>query len=126
MGIINSICAITFDLSKVDSNALTIFLIGFGVVYVALIIIYLIFSLLPKVLSIKLKKEKTHTEAKSTIKPDKGIKADDEVYAAIAMALSLHFEDAHDDEPMVMSINLNDRLNSQWNSKIQNVNFYNN
>lgn len=122
----NIINAITFDLSKVDGNAVTIFLIGFGVVFAALITIYFIFNLLPKVLSIKLKKQKSQTEAKTNIKPEKEIKADEEVYAAIAMALSLHFEDAHDDEPMVMSINLNDRLNSQWNSKIQNVNFYNN
>jgi glutaconyl-CoA/methylmalonyl-CoA decarboxylase subunit delta len=122
----NIINAITFDLSKVDGNAITIFLIGFGVVFTALITIYFIFSLLPKALSIKFKKQKSQTEDKATIKPVKEIKADDEVYAAIAMALSLHFEDAHDDEPMVLSINLNDRLNSQWNSKIQNVNFYNN
>lgn len=122
----NIINAITFDLSKVDGNAITIFLIGFGVVFAALITIYFIFNLLPKVLGIKLKKEKSVKVDNATIKPEKAIKADDEVYAAIAMALSLHFEDAHDDEPMVLSINLNERLNSQWNSKIQNVNFYNN
>lgn len=126
MGIINSICAITFDLSRVDANAITIFLIGFGVVYVALIIIYFIFNMLPKVLSIKLKKDKVVKEQKHASPVEKTSKTDDEVYAAIAMALSLHFEDAHDDEPMILSINLNDRLNSQWNSKIQNVNFYNN
>ncbi len=73
-----------------------------------------------------MKKQKSQTEEKASIKPVKEIKADDVVYAAIAMALSLHFEDAHDDEPRVLSINLNERLNSQWNSKIQNVNFYNN
>lgn len=122
----NIINAITFDLSKVDGNAITIFLIGFGVVFAALITIYFIFNLLPKVLGIKFKKEKSVKVDNATIKPEKAIKADDEVYAAIAMALSLHFEDAHDDEPMVLSINLNERLNSQWNSKIQNVNFYNN
>lgn len=122
----NIINAITFDLSKVDGNAITIFLIGFGVVFAALITIYFIFNLLPKVFGIKLKKEKSVKVDNATIKPEKAIKADDEVYAAIAMALSLHFEDAHDDEPMVLSINLNERLNSQWNSKIQNVNFYNN
>lgn len=116
---------ISFDLSRVDGNAFTIFIIGFGVVFAALLIIYLIFSALSKILKINIKK--SNSGAKSNVSATE-VKTDvnSEIYAAIAMALSLHFEDTHDEESMVLTINLNDRLNSQWSSKIQNVNLHNN
>lgn len=122
----NIISAITFDISKVDGNALTIFIIGFGIVFVVLLVIYLIFKMLPKVLSIKLKKNTSKDETKVISKLESGNITNEEDFVAIAMALSLHFEDLHDDESMILNINLEERMNSQWNSKIQNVNFYNN
>jgi Na+-transporting methylmalonyl-CoA/oxaloacetate decarboxylase gamma subunit len=119
--------SITFDLSRIDGNAWTIFLIGFGIVYAALIFIYLFFNNLPKFLNIKFKKEPksessaTTSEAKSS-KTETSNSIDKEVNAAIAMALSLYLDDQHDDEPLVLTINIQDRLNSQWSSKIQNIN----
>jgi len=117
--------AIVFDFSRIDSNALTIFIIGFGVVFTALIIIYFVFSVFPKLLKINLKKK--NKEEKKTV-TDKSLVQEDydsEVFAAIAMALSLHFEDVHDEESMILTINLNDRLYSQWSSKLQNIELYN-
>lgn len=118
----NIISAITFDLSRVDGNAVTIFLIGFGVVFFALLVIYLIFSTIPRFLDIKIPK-KTKVENKNAETAGAAGKSEinNEVYAAIAMALSLHFEDHHDEESMILTIDLHDRLNSPWSAKVQNV-----
>ena len=113
--------AINFDFSRVDGNAVTIFIIGFSVVFSALIIIYLIFSVVPYLMKINIKK-KSKPEVKAA---EPVIITDGEVYAAIGMALILHSEDQHDDESMILTLNINDRLNSPWNSKLQNLNLHN-
>ncbi|HNQ69486.1 MAG TPA: OadG family protein [Bacteroidales bacterium] len=123
MHIIN---AITFDFTRVDSNAITIFIIGFGVVFSALTIIYLFFAFFPKLLKVNLKKKDKETVKSENKSLNIIDNAESEVFAAIAMALSLHFEDVHDEESMILTINLNERLNSQWNSKIQNIDIYKN
>ena len=115
--------AITFDISKIDENAITIFIIGFGIVFAALISIYLFFNFLPKLLTLNFKKKKKTTVAKTSGKSEKSESiVDDEVYAAIAMALHLHLEDQHDEESMVLTLDLARNINTQWNSKIQNIN----
>ncbi len=117
----NIINAITFDISKVDGNAVTIFLIGFGVVFFALLIIYLIFAYLPKLLNIKIKKKSDASPKTEVLTTQTSSSTDSEIFAAIAMALSLHFEDHHDEESMILTLDINDRINSPWNTKIQNV-----
>lgn len=116
--------AVTFDVSRIDANAMTLFIIGFSVVFGALIVIYLLFLFLPKVINFdnigkgKKKNKKQKTEAKKT----KVLAEDSELYAAIAMALHLHFEDTHDEESMVLTMNIQERVSSQWSSKIININ----
>lgn len=122
----NIISAITFDISKIDGNAMTIFIIGFGIVFAVLLVIYSIFYMMPKVLSIKLKKKSPKEESQVISKIESESTSNNEDFVAIAMALGLYFEDIHDDEPMILNIRLEERINSHWNSKIQNVNFYNN
>ncbi len=116
------ISAITFDVSKIDANAMTIFLIGFGIVFAALITIYLFFNFLPKLLNIKIKKKEKGTSKTESVKEASNNTENQEVYAAIAMALHLNMEDMHDEESMVLTIDLQSIVNSQWNSKIQNIN----
>ena len=118
--------AIVFDFSRVDSTAITIFIIGFGVVYAALTIIYSFFAIFPKLLKINLKKKNKVDEKQMSKDILKSVEPDSEIYAAIAMALSIHFEDVHDEESMILTININERKNSQWNSKLQNIGIYKN
>ncbi|MDY0315957.1 MAG: OadG family protein [Bacteroidales bacterium] len=124
MKIIN---AVSFNFSNVDENAWTLFLIGFTVVFVVLIIIYLIFDRLPHILKIDLKsmfeKKQKIKEPEINEKQNSNNEINQEVYVAIAMALALHLEDYHDEENMNLTINLKDRLNSQWNTKIQNIDY---
>lgn len=116
--------AISFDTTKIDANAITVFIIGFSVVFAALISIYLFFNFLPKLISFekKEKKAKKTKETKVDVTKEDKIKENKEVYAAIAMALHLHFEDMHDEESMVLTMDINERTNTQWNSKIININ----
>ncbi|MDD2636716.1 MAG: OadG family protein [Bacteroidales bacterium] len=118
--------AVSFDVSNIDANALSIFIIGFSVVFGALIVIYFLFFFLPKIVkfdNIGKRKEKNETkETKQKIEKTTAVSENSEIYAAIAMALHLHFEDAHDEESMVLTMDIQDRVSSQWGSKIININ----
>jgi Na+-transporting methylmalonyl-CoA/oxaloacetate decarboxylase gamma subunit len=116
--------AISFDTSKIDANAITIFIIGFSIVFAALISIYLFFFFLPKIFNFDGKEKKRSKKVKKTIE-SKGEEIKDEngeIIAAIAMALHLHFEDMHDEESMMLTMDIRDRVSSQWSSKIININ----
>ncbi len=114
--------AITFDLSTLDANAMTIFAIGFGVVIIALVCIYLFFQNLPKLLNIKIGGKKESTAQVAEQPKSNETKSNDEVYAAIAMAMHLHFEDMHDEESLILTMDINERLNTQWNTNVQYIN----
>jgi Na+-transporting methylmalonyl-CoA/oxaloacetate decarboxylase gamma subunit len=115
--------AISFDVSKIDSNAITIFIIGFSVVFGALIGIYAFFYFLPKIFNFNNDKKKIAKTKKEIVVEDKSVNDENsEIFAAIAMALHLHFEDMHDEESMVLTMDIQERLNSQWSSKIININ----
>jgi len=116
--------AVSFDVSNIDANAMTLFIIGFSVVFGALIVIYLLFFFLPKVFNFdaigKPKEKKQKPEPKTEKSTE--VTENSEIFAAIAMALHLHFEDAHDEESMVLTMDIQDRVSSQWSSKIININ----
>ncbi len=119
--------SISFDISKIDENAITIFIIGFSVVFAALISIYLFFYFLPKIFKFNKPKSADNKPKKANKKVDKqivesGNQENKEVYAAIAMALHMHFQDMHDEESMVLTMDINQRLNTPWNSKIISIN----
>ncbi|PLX06097.1 MAG: hypothetical protein C0596_16555 [Marinilabiliales bacterium] len=116
--------AITFDTSKIYANAMTVFLIGFSVVFAALISIYLFFYFLPRIISFekKEKKGKKVKETKVDVTKEEKIQGNKEIYAAIAMALHMHFEDMHDEESMVLTMDIKERAGTQWSSKIININ----
>lgn len=116
--------AISFDTTKIDENAITVFIIGFSVVFAALISIYLFFYFLPKLLNINSKEKKSDKKVKGNkVSAKEETKTEDsEVFTAIAMALHLHFEDMHDDESMILTMDIKNRVNSQWGTKIANIN----
>ncbi len=100
--------------------------VGYGVVFLALVLLVFCFQSLPKLLAMgaqkskkpgALKKEKF--EAKQGEKYLSG-----EVSAAIGMALSLYFKEQHDEESGVLTIKRVSRTYSPWSSKIYGVNNY--
>ena len=48
--------------------------------------------------------------------------ANSEIFAAIAAALNLYFDDKHDEESLILTMTLSERLISTWNLKIQYIN----
>jgi glutaconyl-CoA/methylmalonyl-CoA decarboxylase subunit delta len=118
--IVDSILKVVFDFSAVNTDNVTIFIVGYLVVFAALVLLYLVFFLLPKVLKMKRRRDLAKKG-----KPIDGIDDTDnitgEVNAAISMALYMHFNEAHDVESFKSTIKRVSRTYSPWSSKIYNV-----
>ena len=105
----------------VDSDPIGfgITIIGMAVVFVTLILIYLIFSNVIKILNyLQSKKKKESTPTKLTDEKD----LTGEENAAIAMALTLYLSELHDDEKAILTIKKVARIYSPWSSKIYGLN----
>lgn len=101
---------------KLDPIGIGMTVIGMVVVFMALLLLYIIFFNLAKVLNINirrlLRKEGKVIEAKE----DVSISVD--VNAAIALAIHLYYTEIHDKEDAVLTINKVSRTYSPWSSKI--------
>ena len=78
----------------------------------------ILFSVFPKIFKDRHNHVSEPSENNFNISADSVNK---EVSAAIAMALALYLDNQHDEESLVLTMNLSDRLNTQWNNKIQNI-----
>ncbi len=101
---------------KIDPYGIGMTVIGYVVVFAALLLLYIIFFNLTKVLQINVKKLLRREGKVIEIKEDMSISG--EVNAAIAMALHLYFSEMHDKEDTVLTINQTSRTYSPWSSKI--------
>jgi Na+-transporting methylmalonyl-CoA/oxaloacetate decarboxylase gamma subunit len=95
-------------------------LIGMGVVFCSLVLLFIVFSNLNGILSFRFRREKPEEkdgekeEAEKKKKP--GLTG--EVSAAIGTALYLYFMETHDEENTVLTIKRVSRTYSPWSSKI--------
>ena len=101
---------------KLDPFGIGMTVIGYVVVFVALLLLYILFFNLAKVLQINVKKLLRREGKVIEIKADLSISG--EVNAAIAMALYLYYSEMHDKEDTVLTINQTSRTYSPWSSKI--------
>ena len=101
---------------KLDPFGIGMTVIGYVVVFIALLLLYIIFFNLTKVLQINVKKLLRREGKVIEIKEDLSISG--EVNAAIAMALHLYYSEMHDKEDTVLTINQTSRTYSPWSSKI--------
>ncbi len=109
---------ITFDFSKIISgDGILISVAGYVVVFIALLLLYLIFSNLTKALQLRLRK-RLKSEGHKVESEEKELSVSGEINAAISMALYLHFEEAHDIENTVLTITKVQKAYSPWSSKI--------
>ena len=109
---------ITFDPSRIlDGNGILISAAGYIVVFLSLLLLYLIFANLTKVLQLRLRKRLKSTGHKEEAEA-KELSVSGEINAAISMALYLHFSEAHDIENTVLTITKVQRTYSPWSSKI--------
>lgn len=117
------IAKINFDFSAIDGFAITVTVVGYGIVFLALVFMYFVYTLMPKVINMnirqKLRREGKHKEAEV-----ESFEIPGEVNAAISMALHLYFNEMHDEESNVMTIKKVSKRYSPWSSKIYGLNTY--
>jgi Na+-transporting methylmalonyl-CoA/oxaloacetate decarboxylase gamma subunit len=101
---------------KVDPYGLGMTVIGYVIVFIALLLLYIVFFNLTKL--IQLKSKRTLKKEGITDKDKQDISVSGEVNAAIAMALHLYFQELHDEETAILTINRASKIYSPWSSKI--------
>ncbi len=116
MYILNS----NFDFSKLwDINSYILPIIGYIVVFIALLFLVVIFLALPKLININIKnalRKQGKISENDNGKEDYSIPGD--VVAAISLALHLHYDDTHDMENAILTMKRVSRTYSPWSSKL--------
>jgi glutaconyl-CoA/methylmalonyl-CoA decarboxylase subunit delta len=92
-------------------------LVGLFVVFFSLLALTIIFNQIPKFFKIQTRK-KLRTKGRSVPEKDCCPEISGDVNAAIAMALYLYFNEMHDKESNVMTIESVSKRYSPWSSKI--------
>lgn len=103
-------------------NGITIAIVGWCIVFAALILLFFVFSNIPKLINAFTKKtesskRKSSTQAKDTSE----VALSGEVNAAISSALYMYFNEMHDEESNIITIEKVSRTYSPWSSKIYGV-----
>jgi Na+-transporting methylmalonyl-CoA/oxaloacetate decarboxylase gamma subunit len=98
----------------------TVALVGYTIVFAALVLLITIFTIIPKLINMKIRSELRAKGKPVSDKPDE-LNVGGDVGAAISMALHLYLNDMHDDEPNVITISRIQRRYSPWSSKIYSI-----
>lgn len=109
--------------SKIEAG-LTVAIVGFSIVFFSLTILVFVFSRLPKLINMKLNRDKLR---RNKDKKQEVITGDDfivegNVTAAISLAIHLYFNELHDEESNIVTIKKVRKAYSPWSSKIYSVN----
>lgn len=107
-------------LAAIGAEGLTVALVGILVVFGALVVLYIIFYQLPKIININLR-IKLRREGKYHCADQDDFSVEGNVIAAVATAISLYYSDVHDEESNVITIKNISRKYSPWSSKIYGV-----
>lgn len=112
---------INFDITAIYGQGVTIAIIGYVIVFMALVLSFALFSNVPKIIYYR-----THRELRRRRKEEKQQVSEEihlpaEVTAAIASALYLHYNELHDPESNVITIQRVRKRYSPWSSKIYSL-----
>ena len=108
-------------LLSIDSQTWIITIVGWFIVFAALVLLVVVFTNIPKLFEIKLKRKTNSVDADVENSTDNKKYITGEETAAIAMALHLYFEEQHDEESNIITIKRIARRYSPWSSKIYGV-----
>ncbi|MCK5371046.1 MAG: OadG family protein [Cyclobacteriaceae bacterium] len=111
-----------FGSNIMQGDGLMISIVGYGIVFFALVFLSIIFTILHKVLIGSQKKKLKAKGEKITDEDDPTISG--EVSAAISLALHLHFEESHDFEDAILTIKKVQKPYSPWSSKLYGLRQY--
>lgn len=107
---------------QIDPWGIGMTVIGYVVVFLALLFLYVIFFNLTKILNLNLKRTLKREGKIDADKEDLSVSG--EVNAAIALAIYLYFSDLHDQEDAVLTISKVSKTYSPWSSKIYGLRQY--
>ncbi|BDQ01751.1 OadG family protein [Ignavibacterium sp.] len=107
---------------KIDPYGIGMTVIGYVIVFIALLLLYIVFYNLTKLLTSNLKR--LMRKEGHTIDKEHSFEISGEVNAAIAAALFLYYNELHDQENTVLTINRVSRAYSPWSSKIYSLRQY--
>lgn len=109
------------DFSAIDSDGLVLVIVGYCIVFMALLLLYLFFRyIIPSILKVKIGKTRFNKGSDSS-ETNQRIEITGEVNAAISMALYLYFNELHDKESNILTIKRVSKVYSPWSSKIYGV-----
>lgn len=110
------------NILAITSATWTITFIGWFIVFVALVLLIVIFTNVPRILAYftERKLRKQGKLAKNESMPTQGVSGEEN--AAIAMAIYLYMNEQHDEESGVMTIKNIERRYSPWSSKVYGMN----
>jgi len=120
----SSLQNLTFDPSRIISNdGLLISVVGYVVVFAALLILFIAISNITRLLILRQKMRLKLIGEQSELTRDE-LSVSGEINAAIGMALYLHFSELHDFESTVLTIKKVQKTYSPWSSKIYGLREY--
>ncbi len=101
------------------ANTFAVIIIGFGLVFVVLVLLVFVIKIFGFIANAKENNSETNKGVKQTAEV-KEVEVSDIENAAIAMAISLYYADVHDQESYVITIDNSKK--TSWNSKIYGLN----
>ncbi len=108
------------NFSAIGAEHLALAVSCYVIVFFALFLLSLVFGILPRLHTRNLRKQmQKEGDEIDTLFAGKMVPG--EVSAAIAMAISMYFEELHDQETAILTIKKEGKSYSPWNSKIYNV-----
>ncbi|NCC72282.1 MAG: hypothetical protein EOM06_02705 [Sphingobacteriia bacterium] len=112
---------ISFDFSNISFLSIIIALVGYVIVFSALVVLYWIFNSIPKLININIRRQ-----LRKQGKNDDGgeLNIEGNIAAAITLALHLHLSELHDEESSVITIKRISRQYAPWSSKIYSTNSF--
>lgn len=116
---ISTIGSINIDFSQASGSGLTTAIVGWLIVFAALVLLVIVFTQIPKLIYYKTRKKlKQKNKNKKEIVSDDELHISGDVSAAISMSLYMFFNEMHDEESNVITIERVKKTYSPWSSKI--------
>jgi Na+-transporting methylmalonyl-CoA/oxaloacetate decarboxylase gamma subunit len=106
-------------LTDVQGLGLTIAVVGFGIVIIALSVLVLVFLYAPKLMKIRRPCRRSKDDCRDG--EEEEVQLEGNVNAAIALAIHMYLNEAHDEESNIVTIKRVRRSYSPWSSKIYGV-----
>jgi glutaconyl-CoA/methylmalonyl-CoA decarboxylase subunit delta len=114
---ISILANIGIDFSAVSGQGATIAIVGWLIVFAALVLLVIVFTQTPKIIYYQTRK-KLKQQTKQTVISNSEFHIPGDTSAAISMALHLYFSELHDEESNVITIKRVRKTYSPWSSKI--------